>query len=338
MPGIVFSEASGLNDTLFGKVQGPVQEIILSKAKSMEERSTAIDRLFKKTTSTHFGETYSELTSMDGFMPTPENGALNIAGMQEGFKKFLQNVNWTNSFRISRNMIDDTDVISLKDRPEAFIASYYTSRERFAAALVGGALSEKATVKVGKMVFDATAADGLSLFNAGHKSAVDAGYTQSNICSNTLSAANLGLVETAHQNLKDDNGMSLKICPTTIVIPNTAKAKADAFAAIGSDKDPTTSNNAFNYQVGRWNLLIWQELNDFVTTTSTTYPWFLIDEDYNKTFGSMILQERQALEVDSYEDKSSYANIWRGFSRFTGGFKDWRGVFAGGISSADALS
>lgn len=341
MANIVFTESSGLNNSIYGNVQAPIQEIILNKAKSIEERNQMISKIFKETNSTHFAESYTDMTAMGGFAPTAEGGALNIDGMQEGFAKTLHNVTWTNSFGISREMIDDSNVIDLKSRPEAFVASYYASREKFGAALIGNALQGNSSFTFKGRVFDAKAADGQAMFYASHPSVVDSAYTQSNICSNALTADNLGLVETAMQNLKDDMGESLNIAPTTIVIPNTADAKKAAFAAAGSYSDPTNDYDAFNYHVGRWTIIVWNALNDYIPANmvaSGAFPWILLDEDYNQSVGGAIFQTREALSIDSYEDKNTYANIWRGRARFAAGFKDFRAMYAAGIASASALS
>lgn len=337
MPNIVFSEASGVADSIYGKSQAPIQEFVLSTAKTREETETAYKHLFKMTRSTHYGEKYTGLTGMGGFAPTPENGANNIDGMRETFSKTLENIRWTDSFRISREMIDDSTIISLSERPQAFVDGFYYTREDYAAALFGGALSGKSEIAFKGFKCDITGADGQPLFSANHPSVTNSANKQSNVCSNELTAENLDLVETAHQNLRDDNGKSLNIAPKTIVIPNTAAAKRAAFAAAGSERDPATNLNAFNYQVGRWNILVWQALNDYVTVANGKYPWFVIDEDYNQKYGTAIFQDRTDLEVNSYIDQNTHANIWTGFARFVAGFKDFRGVFAGGITGATEL-
>lgn len=338
MPNIVFSEASGVADSIYGKSQAPIQEFVLSTAKTREETETAYKKLFKMTRSTHYGEKYSGLTGMNGFAPTAENGANNIDGMRETFSKTLENIRWTDSFRISREMIDDATVISLAERPQAFVDGFYYTREEYAAALFGAALSGKDKITFKGFTCDVTGADNLPLFHAAHPSVINSSNVQSNVCSNVLSAEALDLVETAHQNLRDDNMKSLHIAPSTIVIPNTAKAKRIAFAAAGSERDPVTNNNAFNYQVGRWNILVWQGLNDFVETDGEQFPWFLIDEAYNQKYGTAIFQDRTDLEINSYIDNNTHANIWTGYARFVAGFKDFRGVFAGGVAGAAALA
>ena len=58
------------------------------------------------------------------------------------------------------------------------------------------------------------------------------------------------------QDFRGDAGEVLDVVPQTIIIPNDYKLKMDVFAAIGADKDPDTSNNGFNFNFGRWNVII----------------------------------------------------------------------------------
>ncbi|MBQ8830846.1 MAG: hypothetical protein IJ017_04560 [Oscillospiraceae bacterium] len=337
MPGIIFSEASGVADSIYGKAQAPIQEIVLSTAKTREETESAYKRIFKMTRSTHYAETYGGVTGFKGFRPTPENGANNRDGMQETFGKTLKNIRWTDEFVVSHEMVEDALVMEFNERPQGFVDGFYDAREDYAAALIGGALMGKTEIDFYGQKCDITSADGLSLFNAAHPSVINSSNVQSNVCSNVLSAEALDLVETAHQNLRDDHMKSLQIAPMTLVIPNTAQAKRIAFAAAGSERDPLTSNNAFNYQVGRWNILVWQRLNDYITTDGEQFPWFTLDEVYNQRFSTAIFQDRSDLKIRSHIDESNWSNVWSGIARFVAGFKDFRGVFAGGVTGAAAL-
>ena len=337
MAEIIFSESSGVADSVFGKSQAPIQEFILSTAKTREETESAYKRIFKMTKSTHYAEKYGGMTGMKGFRPTAENGANSRDGMQETFSKTLNNIRWTDSFVVSHEMVEDALIMDFKERPQAFIDGYFDTREDYAAAIVGNALMGKTTFDYYGQQLDLTGADGLSLFNEAHPSIVNPSNVQANVCSNVLSAEALDLVETAHQNLRDDNMKSLQIAPMTIVIPNTAQAKRIAFAAAGSERDPVTNNNAFNYQVGRWNILVWQRLNDYVECDGEQFPWFTLDEAYNQRFSSLIFQDRSELQIKSHIDDSNWANVWSGIARFVAGFKDFRGVYAGGVVGAPEL-
>ena len=55
MANIIFSESSGLNDSIYGKVQAPIQAVITKRAEAFEQESQ-IQNIFAMTNSTHFAE------------------------------------------------------------------------------------------------------------------------------------------------------------------------------------------------------------------------------------------------------------------------------------------
>ena len=333
MANITFSEGSGLNDSIYGKSQAPIRMLIESRAESFEEKSI-LKELFMQDTSKHWAEKYTSMTAMDGFDPVGENGAYPLDGMQEGYSKTLEHVTWKNSFSISRELMEDGKLIDLKKKPVGFVKSYYRTRESLGAALFGAALQGAKVADFRGKKFDATAADGATLFNAAHKSKVK-GANQSNMFSDAFSVDALAYAEAAMQNFKGDNNELVNVAPNTILIPNDAALKKAVFAAIGADKDPDTNQNGFNYQFGRWNVLVWNYLNQFIA--DGVQPWILCDLDYNTEYGGAIFTDRTALDVRSTIDENTDANVWRGYSRFTAGFNDWRAFAVGGVSGGTTL-
>lgn len=136
------------------------------------------------------------------------------------------------------------------------------------------------------------------------------------------------------QDFRGDRDEVLDVAPDTILIPNDYKLKNTVLEAIGSDKDPTTSNNGINYQYGRWNVIIWPYLNQFIDTG--TSPWVLMDSRYNDKYKGAVWLDRVKLEVRS-EIASNDANVWKGYARFTAGFNDWRAFAVGGVSGGTQL-
>lgn len=136
------------------------------------------------------------------------------------------------------------------------------------------------------------------------------------------------------QDFKGDTGEVLDVHPDTILIPNNYKLKKAVFAAIGADKDPNTSNNAFNFLFGRWNVIVWPYLNEWLGGDTTA--WVLLDSGYNIARGGAEWLNRVNLEVRS-ELASNDANVWKGYARFTGGFADWRFAAVGGVSGGTQL-
>lgn len=329
MANIIFSEGSNLQNTIYGKVQEPVKAFLEKRAEAFEAASVLKD-IFGMQTSTHYAEKFTSMTGMEGFKPVGENGAYPVDGMQESFAKTLENVTWKNSFAISREIMDDSNLIDLKQKPQGFITSYYRTRERFGAFLFGEAIKGTAAPKFEGQKFDTTGADGVGIFATNHPRKIKSG-TQSNKFSNAFSAEILGAIETRMQGFTGDRGEILDVSPDTIVIPNLYGLKNDVFAAIGADKSPDTANNAFNYVYGRWNVIVWPYLNEFIT--AGTAPWILLDSRYNKDYNGAVWLDRVKLEVRS-ELAANDANEWKGYARFIAGFNDWRFAAVGGIEGA----
>lgn len=330
---ITFSEASGLNDSIYGRCQAPIRMFLESRGEAFEQTSV-VNRLFLMGSSENYGDLMTSMTAMSGFEPVGENGAYPIDGMQEGYSKLLVYETWKDSFSVSREMIEDAKLMDMRRQPAAFMTSYYRTRERFGAALFGGAIAGGKTVQYKGKHFDTTAADGQPLFSASHTGKVS-GETQANIFKDAFSAEALGQMETAMQLFRGDSGEILDVSPDTILIPDIASLKNSVFAAIGSDKDPATSNNAFNYQFGRWTVITWPYLNEYIT--AGTAPWILLDSRYNQEYGGAVWNDRIPLAVRSTIDENTDANVWRGRARFNATFNDWRFAAIGGISTGEDL-
>lgn len=330
---ITFSEGSGLNDSVYGKCQAPIRMFLEQRGEQFEQQSV-LKNLFLMGTSENYGDLLTTMTAMSGFEPVGENGAYPADGMQQGFSKLIVYDTWKDSFKISAEMIEDAKLMDLRKQPAAFMTSYNRTREMFGAALFGNAMKAQASMQYKGKQFDLTTADGVTLFNTAHPPKVS-GENQCNLFSDAFSVDALGQMETAMHLFRGDNDEILDVAPDTILIPEVASLKKAVFAAIGADKEPTTSNNAFNYQYGRWTVIIWSYLNQFIT--ASTQPWVLLDSKYNQTYGGAVWNDRVKLAVRSTVDENTDANVWRGRSRFNAAFNDWRFAAVGGVSSGQEL-
>ena len=334
MANITFSEGSGVNNSIFGSSQTAVRMLIEKRGEQFE-RESIVNRVFKKDKTDHWAEKYTSLTAMEGFQVAGENGAYPTDGQEEGFSKVLEAVTWKDSFSLSREIVEDSKTIDLRKKPAGFVTAYYRTRVKLGAALLGGAISGSSAVTYAGGRFDLKTSDGQTLFHAAHPAKIK-GEAQSNLFSDAFSADALGMLEVKMQNTRGDNDEILDVAPDTILIPNIHSLKKAVFAAIGADKDPETANNGFNYQFGRWNVIVWPYLNQFIT--AGTSPWVLLDSRYNQEYGSLIWLDRVPLDVRSTVDENTDANVWRGYARFTAGFHDWRGIACAGVSGAGDLS
>ena len=330
---IIFSESSGLNDSIYGKCQAPIRMFLEKRGEEFEQNSV-LKNLFFMGKSGNYADMMTTMTAMSGFEPVGENGAYPLDGMQEGYQKLLKYQTWKDSFSVSKEMMEDGKLMDMRKQPAAFMTSYNRTRELFGAALYGAAMNGAGSVTFKGVKFDLTGADGSNLFAKEHAPKVS-GDKQCNCFKDAFSVDALGKLETAMHLFRGDNDEILDVAPDTILIPEIATLKKDVFAAIGADKDPVSANNAFNYQYGRWNVIVWPYLNQFVT--KGTSPWVLLDSKYNETYGGAVWNDRVQLEVRSTIDENTDANVWRGRSRFNAGFNDWRYAAIGGVAAGSAL-
>lgn len=334
MAGIVFSKSSGLNDSIYGKSEAPIRAFLEQNVKAYEEMST-IKRIFKFVDSEHYGEKFGGITGFaHGFQPVGEGGSYPTDERQEGYSKFLENITWKDSFAITQEMMEDSIILNLdKTGARSFIDQYYLTREKYGSQLLIGAIGGTST-KFRGMNMDCTSADGVSLFSTAHPSVTGNTGTQSNKFAGTFSVDNLGKLETHMQNFTDDNGEVLNIAPDTIIIPNDAGLKKDVFAAIGADKDPTTSNNGFNYQFGRWTVIVSPYLNSLIGIDK---PWMLLDKRYCDNYDGLLFLDRIPLTIKAFIDDDTDNNVWSGRSRFVCGANDWRCIAVAGVTGASTL-
>lgn len=330
---IIFSESSGLNDSIYGKCQAPIRMFLEKRGEEFEQNSV-LKNLFFMGKSGNYADMMTTLTAMSGFEPVGENGAYPLDGMQEGYQKLLKYQTWKDSFSVSKEMMEDGKLMDMRKQPAAFMTSYNRTRELFGAAMYGAAMMGNSSVTFKGVKFDLTGADGSNLFAKEHVPKVS-GDKQCNCFKDAFSVDALGKLETAMHLFRGDNDEILDVAPDTILIPENADLKKAVFAAIGADKDPVSANNAFNYQYGRWNVIVWPYLNQFVT--KGTSPWVLLDSKYNETYGGAVWNDRVQLEVRSTIDENTDANVWRGRSRFNACFNDWRFAAIGGIAAGNSL-
>ena len=332
---IIISEASGRFGQLYGDIQVPLASFLEEQEKKSKENCIAL-KLFSERTSNNFAEGYGGLTAANE-MENVGEGALHP---ENGFKqrdlKIIENETWKSKIRITREIIDDAhgDLKKVIQRAGAgkLTDSYYRTIDSFLMGLLGAAMSGKDAYVRGGKSYTTKCYDGLNVFSKSHKIGAK---TYSNLYADAFSAAVLGELSTIQQNVKGDAGETLTVSPDTIVIPNDYALKKAVFEAIGSDKDPGTANNGFNYLFGQWNVIIHPALNALIPASGAV-PFILLDSKYNEDNDGNIFQNRMPLEVTSKEEDGD-VNAWNAYTRFSGGFVDFRHMIVGGVAGGTAL-
>lgn len=335
MADIVFGEFSGLNDSLFGKSIAPIKRHAAKKAEAFEKKSV-LKTLFSMDTSDNWAEKETEETGIESWDPMVENGEIPLGGMQEGYSRTFEHIEFSKGFAITRKMMDDIRLLKVRDVTTKLMTSYYRTRELFGHQLyIDAALGKLESNFKGEKV-PIHCADGKPLFYAEHPSLVDKKLKQCNFCSDAFSKDALAAAESEMQNFKGYTDEEiLTVVPDTIVIPNDYKTKMTVFEVIGSDKDPNSSNNGFNFLYGRWNVIVDPYLNKLIQP-GTTVPWFLMSSEYNQEVGGARWYDRVKGEIDA-ERKTNRTRLLTGYARWGAGFKDWRFIYGGGMKNGKSL-
>ena len=319
MASVIFSKSSDVNNSIFGKSQEPVRAVITQGVESFEAKSL-LSTVYSMDTSTSFAEKYTSETSLGDFEDVGENGAYPKASMQEGFAKVIEPTTWKSSFEVTQELVEDGKFGKMKSRASIFTTSYNRTREKFGAALLAGGVG--ASVTIGGKSYATTSADGVSLFSMAHPSRTrGAKLAQANCFTGAFSVEMLDKVQEAMQGFMDDDGNLLNVTPNTIVIPNVGSLKRAVLAAVGSDLDPDTNNNAMNFQAGLWNVCVW----NYLPKTIGGKPFFfMMDTDFKEDYECMPWVDRVKLTVRSEIDPNTDANVFLGRARFGAGFNNWR--------------
>ena len=330
MSGIPISVSSGLNNTIFGEIQGPLSLLIEQRYERFQNSEfTLWDKIFKEyKLQTHTG-TIGEVGAIGLFEDVGENGAYPISDIKDGFLKHLMAEEWKNSFGISQTAMEDKMDQVLKDGSKQLVDAFYRTKNAFFWGLLAAALNGSDYVTKKKNKISIKAKDGVNLFSQSHKMA-NASGSICNAFSNAFSKTALGTVAEKMQNMKDDNGEIIGLTPDTIIIPNTEKAKDDVFGVVGAHNDPdTAAGNKYNYQFGNWTVIAVPWLAELATADS--YPWIIMDSQYNEDGHGAIDVERIPLNITS-ELASNDVNLWKVRGRFSGAFQEFRAFAAGGLS------
>lgn len=322
---MIFSKASGLNDSIFGKSQEPIKMMLTDQSEAFENKSV-VKEIFCMDETTNFAEKYLYETSLGNFDPVGENGLYPDSSFQEGYGKSIEPDEWKLQFTVTKTMIEDAKFGKVKQKAYGFMKSYHRGRELFGLGILNNGDATTMTFGNNNKVFNIACNDTLALFSGVHTSKTGGTGTQSNYFSNAFSYDALCYAEEHMQHLTDDDGNLLDIAPDTIIIPAKARIQKLVWDAIGTGEMPNTANNSFSYQCGRWNVIFSPYLTNKAGITSGTDSWYLADSAWNEMYEGLVMLDRIPLEVRSYVDEKTDANIIKGRARWVAAPNRWAGI------------
>ena len=335
MANIIYGKLAGNNDAFYGKWDKPIRMFIQAESNKYEKESKILSELFIVEKSNRFGESVIGESDFGAFMAAREGERGENDSVQETFKKFIEHVAFMKEFTITKEMLDDAKFgmgVEMKNRPGAFVRSYYKTRERLAEWALANATTTSGVYNRARI--DLACNDGQPLFSSAHPYALPeyAGLTQSNyFCRNIAEMEGesyrakleilLAELNNKVRNFESENRDPLGYTADTIIIPGNRPVLEMAMKAIaGTERTAGSSNNDINTQYGNWSVVV-------LPTWKTSDDRFMVmSSEANKNLIGNLFFNRVPLNIMSEVDIHTRNYIWNGYCRFGIGFSAWKHI------------
>lgn len=339
---IIFNIDEALSLSAFNVLQEPIK-MMLDNQKEAFEKESLISKVFAMHTLDAYQEEYRTRTSMGNYEPGYDMEPAKLSDFKEGYSKIWKSTTWRNSFVISKQAVEDNQMMTISTDAMGFVKSYGRTREIFAFGMLAGALTGSYTQ--GKFTFDCRGMDTTNgslegtkqlFFTNDHLPPVTTGRTekQSNKfhCHVDLTAPNahlkilniVGYVENQMINYTDYDGNPTPMTPTTLLVPNHYAFRNALLAGLKTQYTEVLGNNGLNMEFGKWTVLTTPYLNNLKGFSNADQAFIMIDPAANKENLGAVFIDRVPLEVSSWFDQPNEANVWKGRARYSAGFGDFR--------------
>ena len=351
--GIIYNIEEAIKNSAFNVLQEPIKMILDNQIEAYEKQSI-ISKFFVMKTTDRYMEEYRSTTSMDGFKPTEDMEVAPISDFEESyFQQFTFQI-WTNSFVISKQTMEDGKLMDVDMKANAFIKGYNRTREQYAVAMIGAALGNtgdtyddlKITAKSGKGMDTVTGAiegDRQQYFHGQHKTVQlrdgRPQITQSNKFTATLNFTDgvtpdleekvldvLGQVESIMATYKDDKGNITPVEVDTIFVGQNYRLIDILTRGLKSKYGASMDGNGINTQYGKYKLVVSPYLSGIDGFKDADNGLILASSSRNREGLGAVWFDRKPLEVRSYKDDKTEANVWAGRARWGAGFGDFRAM------------
>lgn len=348
--GIIYNIEEAIKNSAFNVLQEPIK-MILDNQKEAYEQNSIISKFFVMKTTDRYMEEYRSQTSMDGFKPTEDMEVAPISDFEESyFQQFTFQI-WTNSFVISKQTMEDGKLMDVDMKANAFIKGYNRTREQYAVSMIGAALGNtyedlKITAKSGKGMDTVTGdieGEKQQYFHGQHKTVQlrdgRPQITQSNKFTATLNFTDgvtpdleekvldvLGQVESIMATYKDDKGNITPVDVDTIFVGQNYRLIDILTRGLKSKYGASMDGNGINTQYGKYKLVVSPYLSGIDGFKDVDNGIILASSSRNREGLGAVWFDRKPLEVRSYKDDKTEANVWAGRARWGAGFGDFRAM------------
>ena len=344
---LIYSKSSGFNDANIGKLETPLKMIIEHESDILTKNGGIASKLFNIEKSNRFGETIIGGNEFDVFYATAEGAAAEPDTVAETYRKFIEHIQFTKEFTITREMMEDANygiAADAKRRAENFVRAYYKTMNNICeCALTGG--TESSVFCAGATI-DLTTGDGFPLFSNEHNwgknetvFGTQANYFSGNFFKNSQNIystekfeESLYILASKIRNMMDENGSPLGYTADTIIIPsNQPKLESMVKKVCGSDGALGNGYNDINLHYGNWNVVVLPSWH------TDDMRLMVMSSEANKNLCGNMFFNRVPLTVTNWVDNHTGNYIWNGRCRFGVGFGTYKHILLA-VESEDEIS
>lgn len=358
--GIIFNIEEAIKNSAFNIYQEPIQMILDNQTEAFE-RDSIIPKFFVMKTTDRYIEEYRSMTTMDGFKPTEDMEVAPIADFEESYYQQFTHQTWTNSFVISKQTMEDNKLIEINTTAVGFIKSYGRTREQYAVRMIGAALGNtydeyKILAKSGRgmdTVDGTIEGEKQQYFHNKHKTVKlkdgrkqieqsNKFYAELDFESGTTPDLEekvldvLGQVESKMATYKDDKGNIVPVSVDTIFVGQNYRLIDILTRGLKSRYGAAMGNNGINTQYGKYQIVVSPYLSAIEGFEDKDNGMILASSSRNSEGLGAVWFDRKPLEVRSYMDDKTEANVWAGRARWGAGFGDFRAMSYISFPTADA--
>ena len=353
MAGVIYNIHEAVKNSAFNILQEPIKMFMDNQVEAFEKDSI-INKVFVMKTTDKFREEFRSITAMDGFLPTEDLEVAGISDFEESYNKQFLFQTWTNSFVISKQTLEDKRDMDIAQMSQMFIKSFGRTREQYAVNFIAAGLGKtnekfKILASAGK---GADTTDGTiegakqQYFHNEHKPVGHGKEGRNFVQSNKfyavidgLSNANtialnaeeavldtIGQVESLMSKYKDDKGNIVPVNVDTIVMGQNYRLADIIMRGLKSKYGSAMDGNGVNLQYGKYKLVISPYLSGVDGFEDSDNSLILLSSERNREGLGLVWFDRKPLEVRSYIEDKTEANVWAGRARWGAGFGDFRAM------------
>ena len=287
-----------------------LREVAENTIEELHKSESMIEALYRVMPSDSAWEEFFEVGALPDIVAF--SGKLEYLSASPGYYTKIEPKEFAGGTIMERKLIDDKKYPVLDDRAKMLAESDHRVREKYAARPFNYATSS---------AFDfMTKEEGVSLASTAHttKSGTSTTNGFSNSGTSALSKAAVAATRISMRKFRNDISERIIIEPDTLIVPD---ALADtAMEIVGSEKDPTSANNAINPQYKRFKVITYMRLDD-----TDTNNWGMVDMKLMKKL--LIWINRLGPEFNNTVDFETFSLKNSVYDRFANGHLDWRWIY-----------